>query len=131
MEKILEFRIELDEVYEVKGNAGTAAMILFHGFCDCANFRGKVLPGGVDTQVQYKNNNKSLSARYILEGTDASGCCCRIFVENQATLQPNSASIETKPRILTDSATLKWLENADLSGTVEEEQGDILIRIYH
>ncbi len=131
MEKVLEFKIKLDEIYEVKGGAGTATMLLFHGDCDCANFRGKVLPGGVDTQVQYQHENKSLSARYILEGKDASDCSCRIFVENQAVLQEDCALLVTKPRILTDSTTLKWLENADLSGTVEEEQGYIIIKIYN
>jgi hypothetical protein len=58
-------------------------MILFHGDADCDNFHGKVLPGGVDTQVQYQGEKRSLSARYILEGTDIDGCSCRIFVENE------------------------------------------------
>ncbi len=54
-----------------------------------------------------------------------------IFVENQGIVQSDTFLIETKPIIITDSAALKWLENTELSGTVEQEQKYIVIKIYN
>lgn len=130
MQEVLQFKIVVDQIYEVKSSAGIATMILFHGDADCENFRGKVLPGGVDTQVEYKGKKRSLSARYILEGVDAKGCTCRIFVENQGLVEPHTDIIKTKPTIITDSAVLKWLESASLTGSVREKDGYIIIQIF-
>lgn len=131
MEEVLRFKIILDETYEVKSGKGTAVMILFHGESDCENFSGKVLPGGVDTQVQCAGGEKTMSARYILEGTDREGCPCRIFVENQGIVKPREEPVITKPFIITDSLALKWLEEVPMTGKVSAGQdGEVLIRIY-
>ncbi len=131
MEKVLEFKIELDEIYEVNGSLGNVAMILFRGICESDIFQGKVLPGAVDTQVQRNGADKIISAKYILEGTDQLGCKCRIFVDNCGTVRNGTSLLKTKPMIMTDSVALKWLETANLSGSVEQEQDYIIIKIYH
>jgi hypothetical protein len=132
MQEILRFHIVLDATYEVTSEKGTALMILFHGDADCENFHGKVLPGGVDTQVQYHGEARSMSARYILEGTDMDGCPCRIFVENEGRIMTDGDPIYTKPRIITDSVALKHLEYAELQGQVcGDDQGGVIIKIYN
>jgi hypothetical protein len=131
MQEVLRFQIALDAAYEVKSEKGTALMILFHGDVDCDNFHGKVLPGGVDTQVQYHGEKRTLSARYILEGTDIDGCPCRIFVENEGMIEAEDKPIYTRPRIITDSIALKYLECAELQGQVcGDNQGGVTIIIF-
>ncbi len=129
MEEILTVDVALDSVLEVKGQKGEACMILFHGSSDCKNFKGKVLPGGVDTQKEMSGEKRLLSARYILEGTDCDGENCHIFIENNGTVEANG-EITTTPVILTDSKALSWMENADLYGTVTGIEGGVKIAIY-
>lgn len=129
MEEILTVDVALDSVLEVKGQKGEACMILFHGSSDCKNFKGKVLPGGVDTQKEMSGEKRLLSARYILEGTDCDGESCHIFIENNGTVEANG-EITTTPVILTDSKALSWMENADLYGTVTGIEGGVKIAIY-
>ncbi len=129
MEEILTVDVALDSVLEVKGQKGEACMILFHGSSDCKNFKGKVLPGGVDTQKEMSGEKRLLSARYILEGTDCDGENCHIFIENNGTVEANG-EITTTPVILTDSKALSWMENVDLYGTVTGIDGGVKIAIY-
>ena len=117
MKEILTVEVSLDKVYEVNSPEGSACMILFHGESDCENFKGTVLPGGVDTQKQPTGGVRSLSARYILEGTDYTGEPCHIFIENNGTITPDG-QMKTKPVIYTDSKALSWMMSADISGTV-------------
>ncbi len=131
-ELVLTIDVALDNFLEVKGTRGQAAMILFHGKSECDNFTGEILPGGVDTQKQEAGAPRLLSARYILEGTDCEGQRCRIFIENNGEIEnPESGeTIITKPVIYTDSAALKWMETADLYGTVEGTEGGVVISFY-
>ena len=131
-ECILTIDVILDKFLEVKGGAGEACMILFHGSSDCANFKGTILPGGVDTQKQEKGKERTLSARYILEGKDCDGKDCHIFIENNGQILPDAGNepIHTKPLIYTDSEALKWMETADISGTVTGTEKGVLISFY-
>ena len=125
---VLEIQVDIDDSIEVRGSNGSATMIRFHGKADCENFKGEILPGGVDTQKQIGNEPRTLSARYVLEGTDNTGTFCHIFIENNGTM--SGGEMKTKPIILTDSAALKWLETADLYGTIGMRAGGVLISIY-
>ncbi len=129
-EAVLTIDVVLDEIIEVTGSRGKAAMILFHGESSCANFKGKILPGGVDTQKEPAGEKRLLSARYILEGRDCEGEWCRIFIENNGEVAAPGETIKTTPVIYTDSKALKWLETADLSGTVEGKPGGVFITIF-
>ena len=121
---VLSIEVDIDDSYQVNGGNGNASMILFHGKSECENFKGKILPGAVDTQKEIGGNARMLSARYILEGTDNKGTNCHIFIENNGTME------KTKPIILTDSPNLKWMETADLYGTVTGRAGGVLISFY-
>ncbi len=129
-EPVLTVDVVLDDVIEVNGSSGKAAMILFHGECSCSNFKGRILPGGVDTQKEATGEKRFLSARYVLEGTDLAGEKCRIFIENNGVIDAPDAQIRTVPVIYTDSSALKWLETADLYGTVDGKSGGVLISIF-
>ena len=124
---IFEIKIIVTDTAEVKGAGGTAGMVLFKGEVNSRLFVGKVLPGAVDTQIKYCGKSKTLSARYMLEGTDAQGCKCRIFIENNGTEQ--NGLIVTAPRLITDSPLWKRLETADLKGTVFNRDGELIVRI--
>lgn len=127
--EVLTVRVRIKEALEVKGSSNGATMILFDGDCDCDNFKGKILPGGVDTQRVGKDGFVSLSARYIMEGIDRDGQPCRIFIENNGEIQ-SDGRIVTSPCILTDSDALKHLETAALTGTVEGAPDGVVIHIF-
>ncbi|MCH4192242.1 MAG: DUF3237 family protein [Butyrivibrio sp.] len=126
MREIMAIDVVLDECLDVEGHSGKACMILFHGTCDCDLFHGRILPGGADTQKEKSGELRTLSARYILEGTDAEGNACRIFIENNGAVQKNG-QITTKPVIYTDSKALIWLEQADLTGHVQPAENGVRI----
>lgn len=129
MTEVLIVNVKLTGFYEVKGSAGCAKMITFDGDVDCDNFRGMILPGGVDTQTIGDDGIIHLSARYILEGEDLTGESCKIFIENNGEVLPDG-SIKTIPKILTNSNALKYLETEVLNGTVEGVVGGVVIHIY-
>ena len=129
MKKILTIKVILEKTLEVAGSESTARMILFSGECRSDIFHGKILEGGVDTQQIDKEENGVLSARYILEGRDGRGKRCRLFIENNGEVIRGEIQ-KTRPRIITDSENLKWLEHASLYGTITSEDGFVLIHIY-
>ena len=127
---VLSIEVDIDDTVDVKGDSGTATFIRFHGQSNCENFKGEILPGGVDTQTQIRGGARKLSARYILQGYDNTNTFCKIFIENNGTIEFGQ-EMRTKPTILTDSYALKWLESADLYGTItSREGGGILISFY-
>ncbi|WP_026526432.1 DUF3237 family protein [Butyrivibrio sp. VCD2006] len=125
----LTINVRITGVNEVKGHVGTARMILFDGDVDCDNFKGKILPGGVDTQKEIPGETFKLSARYVLEGTDFEGKECHIFIENNGELGEDG-SLHTVPKVFTDSEALSYLENKDLFGTIEDIEGGVRIHIF-
>ena len=127
-EPVLCIHVVIDGTYTVKGHDRTANIVLFHGYADCANFCGQILPGAADTQY-CGGQGFTLSARYILEGTDSDGEGCRIFIENNGRMD-DEGNIVTKPVVITDSKALSWLCTADLYGTVNDEDGGVRIDIY-
>lgn len=129
MREVLTFEVEIIGSESVKGKSGEAAMILFGGYADCENFKGKILPGGVDTQTEWQGAARTLSARYILEGVDREGQSCRIFVENTGVLQEEGIT-RTMPRILTDSTALAYLEQEKLCGTITPAEKGVTIHIF-
>lgn len=124
MKEVLTVYVLLDSFNEVHSDIADVTMITFHGTFDSDVMKGTVLPGGVDTQVEYKGETRSLSARYILEGKieDKS---YRIFVENNGFII--DGIIKTTPKIITDCPQLKYLESAKLSGTVEDAEGGVTV----
>lgn len=126
--EVLTFEVEITDCQAVEGKTERASMILFSGFADCGLFKGRILPGGVDTQRQKAGGAPILSARYILEGVDCAGQHCRIFVENNGTAK--EGAVNTVPRLITDSEALAWLEREELSGTVTPAKKGVTIHIF-
>ncbi len=129
LEEVLSIDVVIDNAYDVKGNKGSATMITFHGESDCKNFKGIILPGGVDTQKQLTDEARILSARYILEGEDYTGEHCHIFIDNNGSIGVDG-TITTRPQIFTDSIALSWMETADLTGTVTGTVSGVRICFY-
>ena len=122
---LMEIRVECGEAVPVKGQETTVVMSPFTGTADGPYFRGGTVGTGVDTQRIGKDGRTLLSARYMLEGTDAAGNACRIFIENQGSWQEGFT-----PRIVTDSPLLKEWETAELTATVDGIPGGVLVRIF-
>ena len=84
--------------------------------------------GGVDTQKQFGDGVRTLSARYILEGEDYTGKHCHIFIENNGSFQ--DGTIKIKPMIFTDSKALSWMMTADMIGTVTGAPNGVRIAFF-
>ncbi|MCR4618847.1 MAG: DUF3237 family protein [Lachnospiraceae bacterium] len=117
-EDLLTINVHIIKTLEVKSTKEVRRMILFDGYVDCPNFRGKILPGGVDTQTEYPNKNLYLSARYILEGRDFSGRNCRLFIENNGTINSKKNSSNNVPNNNRDN-TIKDQNNIKDQNIVE------------
>lgn len=126
--EILRIKVYLTGNIITRGHADTAVMLPFTGECDAPLFKGKILPGGVDTQRIYPDGSGTLSARYTLEGVDDHGKPCRLFIENTAVMD-GDVEFVTYPVIRTDSESLRWLETADLRGAIEHCEDHIEIVI--
>jgi kanamycin kinase/aminoglycoside 3'-phosphotransferase-3 len=122
--ELLRVYVNLTGFYEVVSGDKTIRMLPFDGTCDGPFFQGTILPGGVDTQKGYADGTGTLSARYMIEGTDCEGNPCKLFIENNANFNDY-----TVPSILTDSSALKWLESANLQGRLEFPEGKLNIVI--
>lgn len=123
---ILKIHINITETHELISEDATVRMILFDGFCEGSYFNGKILSGGVDTQIIDKNKG-TLSARYMLKGFDSQNQPCGMFIENNGAF--SSGETLTHPKIYTDSKNLKWLESANLIGRILNENDKLVILI--
>ena len=110
MQKLI-LNIDITGGEYLKTPAGDVGMVFFGGSCGGELFTGNILGGGVDTQ-HFSSEKSTLSARYMLEGTDFAGQKCRIFIENNAVIGEE----RTYPSVLTDSEALSWLNTEPLSG---------------
>ena len=132
----LTITVEVTNNFTVKGNVGMANMCCFGGYVDCENFKGVILPSGVDTQRDFfEEPIRTLSARYMLKGKDKEGIECQIFIENNCSFEKDMvpedmAFMKTKPRIITDSPCLSYLETAELYGTIEPWEKGVIIHIF-
>ena len=123
-EMLMEIRVRCSEPVSVKGSGKQIVMIPFTGEASGPYFTGQVIGTGVDTQTIGKDGKASLSARYMLEGTDSAGNACRIFIENQGTWETGFT-----PTVVTDSPLLAGWETAALSADVEGIPEGVMIRI--
>jgi len=128
MKEVLTLDVRITDTFRVEGTDSSAQMVMFEASCDCENFKGKTMPGAVDTQRLLPENILSLSARYILEGVDRDGNDCRIFIENNGQA-PLGAQMKTSPRVITDSKALAFLEKEELAGLVEPSADGVIIHI--
>ena len=123
-ELLLEIHVTCREAVSVEGGSRKIVMVPFDGQAEGPLFTGRIVGTGVDTQT-IENGGITLSARYMMEGKDAEGNPCRIFVENQGNRESGFHHM-----IVTDSALLREWETAELSATVEGAPGGVTVRIY-
>ena len=123
--ELMKLYINITEMYELNSGGSFVRMILFDGRCEGEVFHGKILPGAVDTQMSEKDGGGTLSARYMLEGWDCENNPCRLFIENSARF----GNPETSPAVRTDSPALRWLEEAELEGRLENGDSGLVITI--
>ncbi|MCR5789142.1 MAG: DUF3237 family protein [Lachnospiraceae bacterium] len=108
------------DVHEVCCDGIKYRQILFDGTAEGEAFTGKILPGGVDTQIEYPDGTGSLSARYMLEGTDRAGNFCHMYIDNRAGLGEDL----TEPHCFSDSKELAFLKDAALRGRmIQDDKG--------
>lgn len=112
MRDILDIQIVFEKTVQIETEEKAVKLIYFSGSCETEYFSGTVLQGGIDTQI-LTGSGGTVSARYVLEGTDAAGIPCRIFVENEGVLN-EAGEMRTKPKFVTDSHELSWLNNSEL-----------------
>ena len=124
-ELFTEIRVTCYEPLSVAGRQRKIVMIPFGGEATGEHFRGRVTGTGVDTQTIGPDGKATLSARYMLEGKDAAGNACRVFVENQGNGQDGF-----RPTIVTDSPLLQDWETAELYATVDPTADGVTVRIF-
>ena len=90
---ILDLTVHVTGVQEVRSPSGTARMILFDGHCSGDYFQGEIEPGGVDTQYLAPDGQGTLSARYMLSGTDCEGKPARIASANSKGCEAAADSV--------------------------------------
>ena len=124
-ELLMKIRVTCNEPVSVKGANRTIVMIPFTGEATGDMFNGHVIGTGVDTQKIDRDEKAILSARYMLEGQDAAGNACRVFVENQGSWDTGFT-----PTIVTDSPLLAGWETAPLYATAEGIPEGVMISIF-
>ena len=125
----LEFLMSIDvrtsAAAGVSSSKGTINMIPFTGSTDGPYFKGEIVGTGCDTQKFGVAGSPAFSARYLLKGKDYAGQSCSIFIENNGSDFNNC-----KPRIVTNSKALAFLETSDLKATVTPVDGGVIVRVF-
>lgn len=127
LEEVLSIDVKINSTEEVITTPVSARIISFTGTCSSPLFKGEIVHGGADAQI-ITEKGTSLSARYILKGTDSAGEKCTVFIENNGTTV-HDGSLITTPKILTDSHTLKFLETIHLTGTIIPKDNGVKVII--
>lgn len=127
--ELMRICIQLNDTLALDSPSAGVRMLPFTGSVKSKLFTGRVLPGGVDTQLFPEPDRGALHARYMLEGVDIKGKPCKMFIDNRAVMQ-NGAETVTYPRIYTDSEALRYLETADLTGSLDFSGGGLTIVIH-
>ncbi|RCW77334.1 DUF3237 family protein [Saliterribacillus persicus] len=134
LEELLTVHIQLNETITLDNNKGdSVVMITFKGHATGNYFNGEIQEGGVDTQIINKSSgHHTLSARYIIDGTDYTGALCKIFIENNGNAKSNCKDVlfQTHPKIITNSEALAFLNGAALVAEAVEAENGLQIRIY-
>ena len=132
---VLEILVHTDPagIVELAGELGTVKMIPFSGTVSGPYFQGAIEPCGVDTQITNACEVRHMSARYMLSGTDHTGCACHIYVENNGwfTDGAHPRPWTSVPTFLTDSSALApLLHKSSFVGEGQREEDGLHIRFY-
>lgn len=123
-ELIMTINVTTCQAQMLENEKSRVVMIPFKAEAKGKYFNGKTVSDGVDTQITAADGF-SLSARYMLEGTDICGKKCRVFIENNGSSLDNCT-----PKIYTDSEKLAFLEKAKLTAAAECTENGVIVRVY-
>ena len=98
--------------------------VSFTGYCDNDLFQGSILPKGVDVQKQYGDGAAVLRAEYTLVGRDYEMNACSIHIVNQ------KKGSRYKPTVTTDSKALAYLNDLDMTASLEGFPGGLTVRVF-
>ena len=125
-ELLLTIDVTCGESPSVTGTNHKIVMIHFTGKAHSEYFNGETVGTSVDTQkFDLKDGTCTLSARYMLSGTDKDGTPCRIFIDN--SLHDDQG---WHPFIVTDSPLLHEWEKIPLIATVDSAAKGVTVKIY-
>ncbi|SDB05311.1 hypothetical protein SAMN02910317_00199 [Ruminococcaceae bacterium FB2012] len=125
-ELLLTIDVVCSQGLSVKGGETEVVMVPFTGRAFGEHFSGRIIGPGVDTQkFGLKSGEGTLSARYMLQGTDSEGCPCRIFIENSIHDEAG-----WHPMLVTDSKVLAEWEHLPLTASVDGTESGVVVRIY-
>jgi hypothetical protein len=134
LQEVLTVHVQLEKTTELKSDDGdSVVMISFKGDVTGKYFEGKILDGGIDTQIIGKFGDRhTLSARYMLEGTDYTGETCKMYIENNGNANPKlkDALFITSPKIITNSKALSFLNDGVLVAKGLSTETGLDIKIY-
>ncbi|WP_336757814.1 DUF3237 domain-containing protein [Paenibacillus sp. USHLN196] len=134
LEELFTVHVDIENTFELQNSEDhSVVMITFSGSVTGKYFEGIVLGGGVDTQIIGKNGEPhTLSARYMLQGTDDTGHSCKIYIENNGNMDKSlkTALFRTSPKMITDSKALSFLNRETLVGEGHPTESGVDIKIY-
>lgn len=123
-EEILTIRVVITRCESVEEGEVNKSDVYFTGYCDTGYFRGAIVPEGCDRQEYAEGKPPKLKAEYTLLGNDCNGDNCSIHIVNQWERD------EWRPVITTQSPTLAWLNDADLTAVLEFGKGELTVRVF-
>lgn len=123
-EEILTIRVVITRCESVEEGEVNKSDVYFTGYCDTGYFRGAIVPEGCDRQEYAEGKPPKLRAEYTLLGNDCNGDNCSIHIVNQWDRD------EWRPVITTQSPSLAWLNDADLTAVLEFGKGELTVRVF-
>ncbi|UOQ49781.1 DUF3237 domain-containing protein [Gracilibacillus caseinilyticus] len=115
VEEILTVHVQIENTIKLNNNDGDSViMITFKGHVTGDYFKGEILDGGVDTQIMGRFDDRhTLSARYMLEGKDYTGEPCKMYIENNGSVNNKlkNGLFRSYPKIITNSKALAFLND--------------------
>ena len=129
---IMKVYVNITGSHKLESPVGNVVMITFNGRIKSDLFNGRILPGGVDTQIIDLNKITHMSARYMAVGKDNEGQDCLLFIENKAFI-PDGTTMPfyTIPTFYTDSEKLgAYLHQRKFRGEGVVEDDELVINMY-
>lgn len=121
---VLSVDVVLTDCIREERGEETVLTIPFGGTVNTPFFQGMVQPGAADVQRWKNEKILRLCADYVLKGTDYTGTPCQIHIVNE------NLGDGWHPTITTDSEALSFLNEAELTESLEERRIGPMVRIF-
>lgn len=121
---VLSVDVVLTDCIREEQGEETVLTIPFGGTVNTPFFCGMVQPGAKDVQRYKGGESIRFCADYVLSGTDYTGQACQIHIVNE------NLGSGWHPTVTTDSEALCFLNEADLTESLEERRVGPMVRIF-